>query len=543
LKEFKSKAMRNKQLLLSLLILLLSALRVDAATYTVKAGGGGSFATIQACANAAVAGDTCVVYAGKYNETPSLNTSGSSGSPITFSVNPGDCVTVSGFNLNSESYVTIGTPNTSHCTSGAVTYSGFEITGSSISWTQIHNVTIQNNYIHDVSDMCLAGPGTTASGASTFVYVLNNTLTSCGGPGGLAGGIAVEGNHWLIDGNTISHIEDGVYLYGAFMVVRNNHFGPITAAEQGSNHPDAIESTCTAGSDYPLQHMLFEGNTIQDWRSPDGHGLLLRDTQSCGMTDNVMRFNQFVNVGSYWTSNETNSFNQLWYNNSSNNTEADFSPKEFSNLTFTQGDTGANVINNSFANDWTATPYCIYVDGSAISGFVENHNACFLSGFSGTWQNPSGSYSGTDIFNQDPKYVNANSDLHIQSGSPLIGKGGPLTTAVSTGASSTSLAVSNAKFFSDGYGLTGVQPDWVRIGPSATAQIASVNYSSNVITLASAASWSSGASVYLYKNSNGTIVLTGANPDIGAFPSGSSSPSGGGSQPPLPPTNLQAVPK
>jgi hypothetical protein len=29
--------------------------------------------------------------------------------PITFSVNPGDCVTVSGFNLNGESYVTIST--------------------------------------------------------------------------------------------------------------------------------------------------------------------------------------------------------------------------------------------------------------------------------------------------------------------------------------------------------------------------------------------------------------------------------------------------
>src|ERR1700683_203995 len=122
--------MRNKQLLFTFLILILPALRVEAATYTVKAAGGGSYSSIQACANAAVAGDTCVVYAGSYNETPSLSHSGSSGSPITFSVNPGDCVTVMGFNLGSVSYVTIGTANSSHCTNGAFTYSGFEITGS-----------------------------------------------------------------------------------------------------------------------------------------------------------------------------------------------------------------------------------------------------------------------------------------------------------------------------------------------------------------------------------------------------------------------------
>ena len=528
------------------MILLLGAFRVQAATNTVKAGGGGTFNTIQACANAAVAGDTCVVFAGNYNETVSVGHSGSAGSPITFSVNPGDCVTVRGFDLGSDSYVTVGTPSGSHCTNGAVTYSGFEITGSPITWTQIHNVIIQNNYIHAVGDMCLAGPGTTSSGASTFVYVLNNTLTSCGGSG-LSGGIAVEGNHWLIDGNTISHVADGIYLYGANMVVRNNHFGPITAAEQGSNHPDAIESTCTLGADYPLQHMLYENNTIQDWRSPDGHGLLLRDTQSCGQDSNVIRFSQFIDLGSYWISNDVNSTREILYNNSVDGTQMDFGTKDPSDLVFTNGDTGANVINNIIVDSWRTnnSDYCIYLDGSSQPGFVENHNLCFLTGWTGSWQNAIGSYAASDIFNKDPLFVNPSSDLHLKSGSPAIGVGGPLTTAVGSGASSTSLTVANAVFFSDGYGLTGVQPDWIRIGPSTTAQISSVNYSSNVLTLAAPASWSSGASVYLYKNSNGTIVLTGANPDLGAFPTGSTSGGGGGggSQPPLPPTNLVAVPK
>ena len=119
--------MRHRRILLGSLILLLSALRAEAATYTVKTAGGGNYATIQACAKAAVAGDTCVVFAGTYNETPSLKNSGSPGSPITFSVNPGDCVTVRGFNLNSVSYVTLGTPGSSRCANGGITYSGFEI--------------------------------------------------------------------------------------------------------------------------------------------------------------------------------------------------------------------------------------------------------------------------------------------------------------------------------------------------------------------------------------------------------------------------------
>jgi len=109
-----------------------------------------------------------------------------------------------------------------------------------------------------------------------------------------------------------------------------------------------------------------------------------------------------------------------------------------------------------------------------------------------------------------------------------------LTTASASGSSSTSLTVADASFFQDGAGITGVQADWIRIGLTNTVQISSINYSSNVITLANPVSWSSGAGIYLYKDSLGNVVLNGANPDIGALPFGSST----SSQPPAPPTNL-----
>src|SRR5271165_6249285 len=130
--------MRPKWSLLFPVILfcLYGTIRVEAATYTVKTGGGGNYTTIQACANVAVAGDTCVVYAGTYNETVAPAHSGTAGNPITFQVNPGDCVTVTGWSLASLSYVTIGTPSIHVCTNGSFTYSGFEITGGNVRWTQ-----------------------------------------------------------------------------------------------------------------------------------------------------------------------------------------------------------------------------------------------------------------------------------------------------------------------------------------------------------------------------------------------------------------------
>jgi hypothetical protein len=56
----------------------------SAASYTVKLDGSGHFTTIQACANAAQPGDTCLVYPGNYPEHPQTARAGTSGNYITF---------------------------------------------------------------------------------------------------------------------------------------------------------------------------------------------------------------------------------------------------------------------------------------------------------------------------------------------------------------------------------------------------------------------------------------------------------------------------
>lgn len=534
--------MRTRVLFPCLVFLLLCTPRAGANTYTVMTRGGGDYTAIQDCADSAVAGDACEVYAGVYNETVSPK-SGTAGKPVTFAVNPGDCVTVKGFSLGSASYVTIGTPNAPRCTKDGFSYSGFEITGGQITWRKINNVIIQNNYVHNTSGVCMKGPGSNFFfGASTYVYVLNNIFTVCGSIGaGLAGGMQIEGNHWLIDGNTLSHLEDGIYLYGAYMVVRNNTFGPLLASDYTTQHPDGVESTCTHGRDYPLQRMLYENNSVINWGAANAHAFLLRDTENCGQNSNVIRFSQFLNLGSNWIANDSNSRGELIYNNSVQNTQATAKDKDYSDLVFTHGDTGANVINNVIADTGRAYAgnYCIYVDGTSTAGFVEDHNLCFSSTWGGAWQAPFGGYeySKSDILNKDPRFVNPKGDLHLRAGSPAIGAGGPLTTAAGSGTNSTTLTVANAGFFSDGYGLAGVQADWIRIGANTTVQISAVNYSANTLSLASPISWMSGAPIYLYKNSSGVVVLNAANPDIGAYPFGLPSDP----EQPDPPTGLQVV--
>jgi MYXO-CTERM domain-containing protein len=499
----------------------LFAPQAQAADHTVKAGGGGDFTTIQACADAAAPGDSCTVFAGSYAETVAPSSSGAQGTPIIFQANSGDSVTVQGFSLGNHSYLVIGGPAANQ---------GFEITGGNITMSTPDHVVIQNNHIHDTSGRCIQGNSSSANGASSYVTVLDNVLDYCGQ--GASQGMLVEGNHWLIDGNTISRVEDGIALYGDHHVLRNNHIGPVHVADVGSTvHPDAVESSCAG--DFPLVHMVFENNVVQEWGPDDSnaHTFLLRDTQSCGQTDQIIRFNANIDNGSYFAVIQTNSPNVRIYNNSISRTEQAFGQKEYEDLGFQESSPGGKVINNVLADMTRAdgNSFCYWQDSTSTAGFAGHHNLCFNPGFSGTWQSPPSGYAASDLFNQDPLFVDAAADLHPQAGSPVLGAGGPLTTVASSDSGSgTSLVVDDAGFFQDGYGISGVQADWIRVGATDTAQIASIDYATNTLTLATALTRGAGDDVYLYKDSNGTIVLNGANPDIGAYQNGTAGGPGTG---------------
>jgi hypothetical protein len=138
--------------------------------------------------------------------------------------------------------------------------------------------------------------------------------------------------------------------------------------------------------------------------------------------------------------------------------------------------------------------------------------------------------------------VSAN-NFNLQAGSPAIAAGTYLTTVASgDSGSGTSLVVTDASYFQDSYGLSNanstVYPDCISITTVSNhvcIAISGINYSANTITLQSGISRSVGDHIWLYSKSDGTQVLTGTAPDLGAYAYGN------GGTPPAPPSGLAAV--
>jgi hypothetical protein len=518
--------MKRKQSLLFTVILycLAGTFRAEATAYTVKAGGGGSYTTIQSCANVAVAGDTCLVFGGTYSEYVTPAHSGSVGSFITFQANSGDPVSVKGFNLSSLSYVAV---------------SGFQIIGpttgynSPIQLSASSHVTIQNNSIMGGPDACINNKYGLAYNSS-YITVLGNTISWCGAPPITpAGGIGISGDHWLVDGNTISHVSDFIYAYGTYAVIRNNTWGPVSVSDFPGTadqlHIDGIENSCSSGT-LPLLFSLIENNVEINNTVPNGHfGIWHAGT--CTESNSIIRENALLNIGAYFVLSDLGGFqNVKVYNNS----VAGVVNKDYHLSAFLNNSTGGASINNIYYDSLKNGGYINALDNSTSPTFVGSHDLAYnpSCGLSCTWQAPITTETGV-ILNRDPLFVNPTSNLHLRSRSPARRAGTHLTTVASSDSGSgTTLTVNDAGFFQDGSGIVGA--DWIRVGTTNTVQISSINYATKTIMLVSSISRSANDPVYLYQDSNGKVVLLGRTPDIGAYQYGPA---------PEPPANLTAIPR
>lgn len=533
--------MKRKQSLrfAAILFCLSGTFRTEATTYNVKAGGGGEFTTIQACANVTVAGDACTVFTGTYPEYVNVPSSGTAAKPITFQVNSGAAVSMRGFTVIGKNYITIG---------GGSAATGFNITDSTFSQSyciylqSTTHVTIQYNYIHECG--MFQGIRMAYSAPSSYTVIKGNTITwpaahpappcttNCGNG---SAGILVYGDHTLVHGNDISHVTDFIDNYGSFNVLRNNTLHDVNLADFPSTtdqmHVDGVESDC-GGSAPALIHSLYENNTLTNNLTPNSHAWLLQDN-GCGSHGVIIRENAILNLGSaYLYANLGGLYDVKDYNNTLVKALALVSP--FSFASFTVGSIRGALINDlvydSIPNNGTG----IQLDGTTSSTFVAKNNLGYISSCapSCTFNAPFGTGAGT-ILNKNPLFVDPSSDLRLQRGSPARGTGTYLTTVASgdTG-SGASLVVDDAGFFQDGSGI--VDADWIRVGGINTVQITSVNCATNTITLANGISRSAKDPVYLYKDSNGKVVLLNSTPDIGAYQYGPG---------PTPPANLTAIPR
>jgi hypothetical protein len=501
---------------LSKFVLWLTPACLYAANYTVKAAGGGDYTTIQACANATAAGDTCTVFAGTYAERVTPPTSGSTGLPITFQVNPGDTVVMQGFSITSKSYITIG---------GSTSNSGFEVTATAgtplVLLTTADHITIQNNYLHHGGNggICVRFAfGSTSS----YVTIQNNMLSWCGDPPlDPADGIQVRGDHVLIQGNTINHVADFITVYTASaLVVRNNTLGPMSDADfpgtSNQLHVDGVQLICATGA--TIVDVVIEGNTMDSIDVDDSHLALFSATGGthCGERS-IARLNVASSFGGPIVAIvQGDSFYPVKLYG---NTFANIGLRSANASTFNIVNSNPNnaVINNLFYSATTNNGSVYTVSVGSGTGFVGKNNLGYNASCGGscTWVNPINSESGA-VLNQDPLFVPG--ALRLQGGSPARGAGSFLTAvATADSGSGTSLVVDDAAFFQDGYGI--VNSDWIRIGSTTTAQIASIDYGTNTITLAAGITRNDGDPVYLFKNSSGVpVLLDGQAPDIGAFP-------------------------
>jgi hypothetical protein len=468
-----------KRTFLSFLLILAMTNSAYAVTRIVDQSGGGDHTSIQSCANASKYGDVCEVRGGSYSGfTPS---SGQSGQPIKFAAAKGHSPKITGgIILEGIKYVTI---------------QGFEINGSlsssPYSGAACGNIKILNNYIN--------------------------------GPSGV--GVNLKGDDILISGNTFNDMSnDMIRIFGKRWIVRNN-----TVKTEFNNNPDVhmdfFQSFCSGiNSGDSAQYGLVENNVIIDMGGEHSHFFLINATDGCSVPPRniIIRQNIIHNLGSmavYIDRNQqaSGATDNVVYNNTmSYLSEGTFSWEDA--CCILDASTNSSAINNlthTAMNTTSAKGYYF------ASGGYQAYNLYYSDSGNMSFTDGASNEFGA-VKNQDPLINNAGAnDFSLNNNSPAINKGGPLTrVANADSGSGTTLIVEKAEFFQPGWG-GGESPDTIAVGNiNNFVQISSINYSTNRITLASSISRSDGDPVYLYKDSDGTRVLYGSAPDIGAVESG-----------------------
>jgi hypothetical protein len=238
------------------LVLVFIAQRAWANDYAVKRDGSGNFTTIQACANAAMAGDTCVVYPGTYDEHVRTVAGGTSDtSRICFKAQ--GAATMRGFEIR-HPYVTI---------------EGFDLTGYATYWDGLITIYNGGNYCNILNNTLRDGSANvmgiylyTSSGqAASNCIVRGNRLTNL-----RYMFITTGGRNHLFESNTLEYQNntDFVRLFGSNHVFRRNVFRYAGATGAPGEHPDFSQTF--GQTDTPSENHLFEENWIGDLDSQFG---------------------------------------------------------------------------------------------------------------------------------------------------------------------------------------------------------------------------------------------------------------------------------
>ena len=446
--------------------------------------------TIQKSANKMVAGDTCYVKAGTYDERVQPRNSGQRNNFITYKAV--GTVIMRGFYVDGKTHIRIIGFQITH--SSHHPYSGLQLM-----WA--HGCEILDNFIHHTY---ATGIWLHKKAPSNNVLIRGNTIAYTGCvPGREIGDMAIHitGDNNIVEYNDISHVGDFINIWGKHNIIRNNFFHDLFLSDypdfknSEGHHVDGVQYfSDTAGL---LTRTLVENNFIQNTNVPHAHLIILQDEQNHGSSELIFRRNVAVRNGSYAVLADYQFDNFRFLHNTLVDMLNLQSPKATQCLQFRRGATGAKILNNIFYNSARSGGELYFVDSSSISGFYADYNLAYLSG----------SPSQVHGIYKDPRFINySNNDFHLQSISPAIDAAGPITRTTNSG-TGMNIGVTDAGYFTDGWGFA--EGDYIRIGTKNFIRITGINYGNNTITVDSNISWNINDPVNLAYQGNG--------PDMGAY--------------------------
>ena len=420
----------SRTFLLTLLPVLMLGFMTDklaSAGTTRQVGPGQTYATIQACLNAAASGDICNVHAGTYTESPVFQTSG-----VTLQANSGDApIVTGGIDIKSNANSTVNgftLPSFSGSGSGAI--HAYNTTGGII-----RNNTISGGL----------GAGIYVRLSTNFQIYGNTVHAMQGSPGGTdADGIVVTSTN-STDGtyahgvrvfnNTVyENHQDGIIINGEWLSIYDNLVHDNIYSDALTTHPDGIECNGISDGYTGCVHTLVYSNVVYDQsQNIYFNGLGTADEDSdIWIFNNVVYTNPYSSTGVNLATSMVCCNINLWngksvyiYNNTLGNSQNGYMS------VFLQTFADAHVKNNIFNSP---NGPALDIPNSAVVAELDNnlYNAPTLVQWNGSNLNTIAAVRSTTGMEKSGLQGNPLTGPFptptLQPGSPAIGAGEDLTS-------------------------------------------------------------------------------------------------------------------
>ena len=436
-----------------------------------------AFKSLGEANNAATAGDTIEIRAGSYNEQISPGRSGVGGAQITYRNFNGEEVTI-----NQVDQPAIYLLNKSHIVIQGVTINDV------LGWGRLENA--HHNTIKNIRFINALARGTTGGlklVRSHYNQVIGNSFET-----GNDSVVIQESDRNLIANNKFR------WARHSLLSVRCGNFNVIRGNEFHNERQKAMEIyDCEAVSDAPFKLDATKRNLIENNRfiytrgpsEPHKYNAIQFSGQYGIVRRNIFQDNQGggLNFQIYNAESLYSYGNRVYHNTFYKNRCYAVSASRSMGEIF-----GDNLVtNNLFWRNEDCTGYPDQIGVGNSDAVILQHNAILKP-------------------NENPLFVSESDwDLRLKPNSPLIDAGAFLTRTVGAGAG-TSMPVADVRFFSDGFGIQGLDGDLIQLeGGALTARIVNIDYATGTLLLDAALTWTAAQGV--------ALAYEGKAPDMGAF--------------------------